>query len=120
MLTSPLSSDPVPIQSPATDPSAWRPSDFQHDDSWCHVLATDQIQAILRAARAWRQRDFRSLTRTEACELLAPLLPMAQAITSELGSRGFALVRGVPVDDLPREDVGLVYWAIGLLFGTGL
>jgi hypothetical protein len=105
---------------PVRGPSAWKPSDFEADDSWCHRLAPAQVEAVLEAARLWAGRDFASLSPGEVRERLAALQPTARAITDRLAGSGFALIRGVPVDRLARQDIALIYWAIGMLFGTGL
>lgn len=105
---------------PAASPSAWKPADFEHDDSWCLALAPAQVDAILSAAGAWKERDFASLTEPEVRAELASLLPTAPAVTARLAASGFALLRGVPVDRLGQAEIPLVYWAIGMLFGTGL
>ncbi|WP_077003063.1 TauD/TfdA family dioxygenase [Variovorax sp. KK3] len=105
---------------PVAGPSAWKPTDFAHDDAWCYPLAEHQVAQVLQAARAWAGRDFRTLSPAETRERLSSLVPLADALAADLATRGFALVRGVPVDALPQEDVGLVYWAIGQLLGTGL
>ena len=106
--------------SPASGPSVWKPVDFQKDNSWCYQLSSSQVDALLQAARAWAGRDFSTLTQAEVNSKLALLQPSALAIIDDLATRGFALIRGVPVESLPREDVGRVYWAIGMLMGTGL
>ena len=106
--------------SPVSGPAVWKQRDFEHDRSWCYQLGGRQIEAILEAACAWRGRDFQSLTTGEAENLLSPLVPTVHRIKDDLGTRGFALVRGVPVDRLAREEVELAYWAIGMLFGVGV
>lgn len=117
-----MTRDPQPQArlAPVTGPSAWKPADFAQDGTWCYVLSQPQVDAILDGARHWAARDIASLTTQEARERLAALLPTTQAITDRLARNGFALIRGVPVEHLARQDIELVYWAIGMLFGTGL
>ncbi|MFM0350491.1 TauD/TfdA family dioxygenase [Paraburkholderia sp. RL17-347-BIC-D] len=79
-----------------------------------------QANALVDAARRWDGRDFRSLGRDEAASALETLVPTAHAVRTELGDRGFALVRGVPIDALTDGQIQLAYWAVGLLFGQGL
>lgn len=101
-------------------PSVWTAADFQSDSSWLHRIQHDQVQCILEAARLWQGRAFNSLSREEAEAALPALAPMARAIRGELGSRGFALIRGVPVGELSPDEIRSIYWGIGLLFGQGL
>ncbi len=114
------SHDPAVLPRPVQGPSAWKAGDFEHDASWCFALAPAQVEAILEAGRAWSGRDFASLGADEVHSKLAALRPTTQAITERLADGGFALMRGVPVDRLAPDGIALAYWAIGMLFGTGL
>lgn len=105
---------------PTHHASVWRGVDFDNDNSWLHQLTADQAIALVAAARRWDGRDFRSLRRDEAVEALDALVPTALEVREELGGRGFAVLRGVPVDALTPSQIQLAYWAIGLLLGQGL
>lgn len=107
---------PTPVQGP----SVWKAKDFEADTSWRYELSLSQVDALLDAARAWAGRECGSLSFPEVSDRLANLLPTAEAITTRLAHSGFALIRGVPVDRLDQKEIELIYWAIGMLFGTGL
>jgi hypothetical protein len=105
---------------PVAGPSVWRAHDFERDTSWLHEINPDQKAALINAARQWSGRDFRTLQKCEAQSALTSLMPLAANALAEIENRGFVLLRGVPVEALSPEEIKLVYWAIGLLFGTGL
>lgn len=107
---------------PVEGPSVWRSRDFDGDASWMHVLDAPQQTALVGAARQWERhgRDFRSLQPSEALMALEALQPVAATVKREVQSRGFVLVRGVPVADMSATQIQLAYWAIGLLLGQGL
>lgn len=105
---------------PVRGPSVWKGSDFATDRSWLRELSGAQAGALVDTARRWEGRDFRTLQRAEARRALAALLPIADAARAELGTRGFVLLRGVPVGDMAPAQIQLAYWAMGLLFGQGL
>ena len=107
---------------PVEGPSVWRGCDFDADASWVHALDTSQQAALVGVARQWERqgRDFRSLRSSEAFKALDALRPLAATVKREVQSRGFVLVRGVPVADMSATQIQLAYWAIGLLLGQGL
>jgi hypothetical protein len=51
---------------------------------------------------------------------LPALAALAQVMREDLASRGFVLLRGVPVHDMSPAQVKLAYWAIGMLLGRGM
>lgn len=106
--------------SPVDGPSVWNPADFISDTSWCYVLNEEQRNVLISTSKKWDGLDFRSLKIDDVKELLSPLQPIVSAITSDLGHRGFALLRGVPVEHMSDATIASVYWAIGMLFGNGL
>lgn len=105
---------------PIQHPSVWTADDFHADTSWLHPVQPAQAEEVLAAARHWEGRPFSSLTQAEAAAALPSWVPAATQIRGELAGRGFALVRGVPVDALTPDQIQNIYWAIGLLFGQGL
>jgi hypothetical protein len=105
---------------PVCDPSVWTGQSFDQDTSWIKTLTDEQANALSSAAAQWEGRDYRSLSTPEAQQRLAALAPLVHEARSDLASRGFALLRGVPVEKMSPEQIKLAYWGIGLLFGQGL
>ena len=98
--------------------AVWYGPDFAADDGWIHSLTTAQIAELAVVAdRALAGAvPMVELTR-RAFELpeLASLLAQIQSEVVE--GRGFALIRGMPVDDWGSEKSAMAYWAIGLHIG---
>ena len=71
------------------------------------------------AARGTLDRDLATLT---AADLPLPTLdPILRAMRNDIvEGRGFALVRGLKVDEWPREITARVYWAIGTRVGKAV
>ena len=105
---------------PVQNSSVWDAQSFTHDSSWLHPVQPVQAQEVIAAAKLWHGREFRSLQRTEVQASLPSWVAAIAKIQAELGSRGFALIRGVPVESLAADDIQNIYWAIGLLLGQGL
>lgn len=105
---------------PVSGPSVWKGGDFSTDRSWMRELTGAQAAALVDATRRWEGRDFRSLQRVEAQAALAALIPTAEAARADLASRGFVVLRGLPVQDMTPAEIQRAYWAVGLLFGEGL
>lgn len=104
----------------ARGPSVWKAADWAHDTRWLYRLDAAQVAQLQAAARTWRGRDFRTLGEAEVAEALDRLVPTFAALRSDLGQRGFALLRGVPVQALAPDEIELAFWALGRLLGEGL
>jgi len=106
---------------PVQDRSAWTAADVEADRGWCIELDTGgraEIDAALAAVRA------RGLTLPEVTVADFPLpglTPTLEAIGREVrDGRGFAVLRGFPVEDRSLEDIELAYWGLCAHLGTGL
>jgi hypothetical protein len=96
----------------------WSGAELGSRTDWIQHFGADEIaeiDALVQRLRGW-QGDVTELTR----EQLA--LPVAArrfaAIHAELeGGRGFALVRGLPVQRYTTEENRLIFWALSLQLG---
>lgn len=104
--------------------AAWRGSDVR-DDAWCHVLDDGATAELVDRARrdasdieAGRLR----LDRVALGTTPSPALDrLGATLRSELfDGRGFALVRGIPVDDLGELGRQVAFWLLGLQVGVPL
>lgn len=106
-----------PIESPAD----WRGDEMTQRTDWIHVLAAEEVDEIERALAAVRERaiDIADVTRENF-----PLPRFARIAEKALGyledGPGMFLVRGLPVDRHPVDDMRLVYWALGKYLGTAV
>ncbi|MGI9408513.1 MAG: TauD/TfdA family dioxygenase [Hyphomicrobiaceae bacterium] len=103
---------------PVQGPVAWYGPAMAEERSWIYRLSEHEIQEIEQAlaglpsemcqARQFSRKDF-------------PLPNFGNELTSLLehiqSGRGFALIRGLPLDRWSREQIEAVYWGIGSYFG---
>lgn len=103
---------------PVRDRSAWKAADFAHDDSWVHRLTDADIAEIDAAlagvkARGLAVPDFGR----EDFPLPALSARIARVLEEVEDGRGFALLRGLPVERYDIDTLRLIYWGIGAYFG---
>lgn len=102
-------------------PRAWRGADLGADGPWLlHLSAADRadIAAALRHARAsgvamlhWTRREF-------PLDRMAPTMAgIAAAIRDGIG---FAVVRGLDISAYSEDEVGEIFWGLGLYLGDPL
>ncbi len=101
-----------------TGPCVWKGTDIATDSSWTYTMTDadrDGLAQMLARLDA-RQLSFPHITRDDIS--IGPLANTLDAITHDLeDGRGFALLRGLPVDDYTDEQINQLYFAIGLYMG---
>ena len=65
------------------------------------------------AVAAWRDRGTTFDAVQAPAEQLPSLLPLMQIAREELASRGFLLLREIPMQEFTDEEAATLYWAIG-------
>jgi Taurine catabolism dioxygenase TauD, TfdA family len=103
---------------PVIDPAGWMPEQMRQAREWLHPLSDREIadldQAIADVERRGiaieniRKQDFR-------LPVLDPVLDEMRAALLE--GRGFAVIRGVPVQRYTRLQSAIAFWGIGSRFG---
>jgi hypothetical protein len=99
-------------------PSAWYGRDLAADPSWIVHLEPRHLEEIARAVASVHARglSFEALGKQDfALPTLAPQLRAWQENVTT--GRGFYLLRGLNVPDYSDEDVGLIFWGMGLHLG---
>ncbi len=103
---------------PVTGPMTWRSDSFRTDRSWVHDLSPADISE-LETALATVRRAGRPVVGFARDDF--PLDGLAARLTSILeevqDGRGFALLRGLPVERYARDEVETIYWGIGCYLG---
>ncbi len=101
-------------------PSAWTGAEMAGRDDWI-VRLGDAENAELRAALASARAKGADVPGLTASDFPLPTVgPQLNALAQEVvNGRGFALVRGLRIADLPAADAALVYWGIGSYMGRG-
>ncbi|MDY7100846.1 MAG: TauD/TfdA family dioxygenase [Actinomycetota bacterium] len=106
--------DPIPH---VDGPAVWRGEDIADDPTLRLDLTDDHVAELRAALDAVRDRPLREITAEDFP--LPTLGPHLDATVDELlDGRGFALLRGVPVDDLSDDERRRIYWGIGQHLGV--
>jgi alpha-ketoglutarate-dependent taurine dioxygenase len=101
-----------------TGKSVWKGSNFDRDDSWIHYLTRDQIESFDKMLGDFQARGiiFPEITRDDVNTSVAN--NTLDSIVDELqNGRGFALLRGLPIDRYNEDEINTIYYAIGLYMG---
>lgn len=105
-------------RTPITDATAWRGPELAGDPSWRYRLEAAEVAEIEEAWRAVDARGLRSAEFGRADFPLPRLAPKLAAIDQVIRhERGFALVRGFPVERYAPEQLKTIYWGLGCHFG---
>ena len=102
-----------------SDPSAWTAEELDLDRSWEHTLSSSERAEILGATDGVAGRPLEVITAA------AFPLPSLGKLFDELGrqlrsGRGFAIVHGLPIEELRLDDIERMYWGFCAHLGTGL
>jgi hypothetical protein len=102
-------------------PSAWYGRDLASDSAWIIHLGPRHLEeiAVATASVARRGLPFAALTRDDfPLPTLGPRLRQWQKEVTD--GRGFYLLRGLNAADYSDEQVGLIFWAMGLYLGRAV
>lgn len=90
---------------------AWRRPEVAASSDWSHRFTPSEVAALAAAADKVTGREIVSLRAADfdLC-VLDPVLAKIRADLTD--GRGFALLRGLPVDDWPIARTARAYWAI--------
>jgi hypothetical protein len=101
-------------------PSAWTGADLKNRQfDWTYRLSPQEIAEIETAVQSVRRRgiDIADVTREDfPLPTLGPVLDRLRG--DVLDGRGFALLRGMPVENRPIEESATAYWGVGSYFGS--
>lgn len=99
--------------------AAWYGADLAESRDWALVFDEAQIAELEAAAEGSIGRD--TATLTEADLPLPTLDAVLRGIRRDVvDGRGFALLRGLPVDRWSKDITARAYWAIGLRIGRAV
>lgn len=103
---------------PITGPSAWYGPDLAKCDDWIVAPNELQLDEIERAMRPLVEREADIARITEADFPLPTLAPVLADIRAELlDGRGFALLRGLPVERYSMREAACAFYGIGAHLG---
>ena len=111
---------PLPSRPMIEGPAAWIGKDMRgREAEWSYRLSPSEVAEIETAVKAVRARglDLSDIRREDFP--LPTLGPVLDRMCAEvLHGRGFALLRGMPVEDRPIAESATAYWGVGAYFGS--
>lgn len=100
-------------------PAAWTGKEFSQSTEWCEPFQPDEIYELEQAANRVLETKM-PLSEVGRGDFLLPTLSKKlQRIASELlHGRGFALLRGLPIETYDPEQVATIFWGLGTHLGN--
>lgn len=107
------------LPAPITGPSAWKRADYKNETTFIDHLTGPEIQEISDAA----DQFIKTGQDADALNINAFKLPefshrLAESRNEILNGRGFAVFRGLPVQDWSRKKNAVVFYGIGCHMGN--
>jgi len=103
---------------PVSGPGVWYGRDLQASTDWIRQFSAAEIAELDSAVRGFRSRGTPLADISPATFPLPVLGTALAALLSEmLEGRGFAMLRGFPVEKYSREEQAIAYMGIGSHFG---
>ena len=111
---------PMP-DGPVRGPDAWRGAEMRERGDWIHMLSEAEIAEVGAAVDAV-DTDDRAIAGIARDDFPLPRLgPVLDAIREEvLRGRGFALIRGLPIERYSIRRRAIAFWGIGAWFGRAV
>ncbi len=112
---------PAEMLKPLVDPAEWYPNDFDGSDAWIYRLSQAEIAEIEAAVAGVEQRglDIKDIRR-EDFPLPEFSAALAEIRAELLDGRGFAVIRGLPVERMSRAQAAAAFWSVGAYFGEAV
>ncbi len=109
---------PEIVRQPLDTPAAWRGEDLDHQQDWIYSLTASQLHELEEGLERTRQSG-RALSEIRADNFPLPSFATCrERILRDMeGGRGFAVLRGVPVERYSPEDAAAIFWALGAQLG---
>lgn len=103
---------------PVTGPHVWYRSQYEDVDSYSYQLSAVDIAELAKAVADVRAKRLELKDVKKSDFILPKLGPKLLAFRDEaVNGRGFVLLRGLPVEDWPVEDVAIAYWGLATYWG---
>jgi hypothetical protein len=102
-------------------PAAWKRADYDSNTDWIVELSDEEAGEVVAAVQAVRAKDLDPYSITKDDFPLPVLSAKIETVLDELeDGRGFVLLRGLPLDDIPNDDVTLysLYWGLAQYLGS--
>jgi hypothetical protein len=109
----------VTIRQPVQSSAVWKAHDATNPDQWSMRFSGEQQSAIVEAAHRAIENG-RTVATIKPEDFDIPLLAaqVSEWVETLSNGRGFVLLRGFPIDELPPDAIALAYVGLGVLLGT--
>ena len=101
-----------------TDPAAWIGPNIQRNPSWVHRFDAEALREIDAALAHAKRVNATVPFGAEAFPLPTVSTVLAGILHEIEHGQGFKLLRGIPRERYTDAECELIYWGIGLHFGT--
>lgn len=102
-------------------PANWLAEDLKDESEWIIHLTEAQIKAIDHALQAAKANGATLPTLTRQNFPLEGFDALVAEVQDRLeNGRGLAVLRGFPALNYGKDDLRMIYWGLGLYFGTGV
>ena len=106
--------EPARLLEPIIEGAAWDAGTLQGTDAWVYQLSAAEIDEVMAAVDRVQARGLEIKDIALEDFALPGLAPVLADIKAELrDGRGFALIRGLPVDGRTLEQVAIAFWGLG-------
>lgn len=99
-------------------PAAWIGAELDEQQLWFHEFCSDEIAALDGALARVKQagKTFPNFTKDDF--QIPELVVLLSELSEELeNGRGFAVMRGLPVERYTEEEIHILYYGMGLIMG---
>ena len=111
--------EPAELLKPVVDPAAWYPADVEDGDAWVYRLSSEEIAEVEKGVASVERQGLELIDVTARNFPLDRLAEGLWDIRAELmEGRGFALVRGLPIEGRSRAWIATAFWGIGRHIGS--
>ena len=100
-------------------PAAWRGAELETDTAWIYPLDVAVVQELQTALTAVEESSLGLFEITPRNFSLPSFSETRRRLLAEFeGGRGFALIRGLPIDNCSEQQSALLFWGLGTHLGT--
>lgn len=111
---------PMP-DGPVDGPCLWRGDDFNSPDEYIMQMSSEMIDEIDIALQGIMRRGLKAVEFKKEDFPLPSCMAEFEKIHDELeAGRGFALIRGLPIDKYDEEEAGIIFWGLGQHLGIAV
>ncbi|MGI9382187.1 MAG: TauD/TfdA family dioxygenase [Methyloligellaceae bacterium] len=106
---------------PVEGPAIWRGEDLAGRDDWILQMSPVMVNEIIDAGAEARTRGLKPTAFGREDFPLRSCRPEFERILEELEhGNGFALIRGLPAQQVSAEELEIIFWGIGAHLGTAV